>query len=78
MKKKRYQRKFVHLITCLWYWLAFTVNKKNGKTRFTSWRKLVTEFQFESLLDPGVKSKNKPIYESRKMVLNRAQDQTEK
>ena len=28
MRRKQYQRKFVHLITCLWYGLAFIVNKK--------------------------------------------------
>ena len=34
----------------------------------------MTEFQFYKYLDPGVKSKTKAIYESRKMVLNQAQD----
>ena len=36
------------------------------------------EFKFYNQLDPGPKDKKKSKYESRDMVLNQAQDQTEK
>ena len=34
----------------------------------------MTEYQFYNELDPGVKSKKKPRYELRKMILKQAQD----
>ena len=34
----------------------------------------MTEFKFCNWLDTGTKDKMKPSYESRKMVLNQAQD----
>ena len=43
--------------------LAFIVNKK--QKRFTSWGKLMMEFQFYDQLDPGAKNKKKLRYESR-------------
>ena len=56
------------------YELAFIVNQ-NGKTRFTSRGKLMIESQFCNLLDPGAKDKKKPrCDESRRTVLNQAQD----
>ena len=62
-----------NIIIFFWYGLAFIVNE-NGKTRFTSWGKLMREFKFYNWLDTGIKSKKKPIYESRKMTLNQAQN----
>ena len=46
---------------------------KNGKTRFTSSGKSMTEFKFYNQLEPGTKDKKKPRYESKNMVLNQAQ-----
>ena len=37
---------------------------KNGKTRFTSQGKLMTEHQFYNQLDPGAKDNLKPRYRS--------------
>ena len=34
----------------------------------------MTEFKLCNWLDPGIKDKKKPRYESRKMVLNKVQD----
>ena len=33
----------------------------------------MTEFKFYNQLDPGTKDQKKPIYESKKMILNQAQ-----
>ena len=48
---------------------------KNGKTKFTSWGKLMTEFQFYNQLDQGPKDKKKPM---QKYGFKPTQDQTEK
>ena len=46
---------------------------KNGKARFASSGKSMTEFKFYNQLDPGTKDQKKPKYESKKMILNQAQ-----
>ena len=55
----------------LWYGLAFIVNK-NGKTRFASRGKWITESQFYNKLDLEAKNKKKTKrrYKSKKMVWN--------
>ena len=50
MSRKRYKCKFVlhgeiNIIISHFYWLELMV-MKYGKTKFTSWGKLMTEFQF--------------------------------
>ena len=62
-----------YLITSVWYGLEFIVNKKL-KNKIYKLGKVDDRIPVLQLLDPGVKSKRKPIYESRKMVLNQAQD----
>ena len=40
----------------LWVSIHFEIKmNQNGKTRFTSWRKSMTEFKFYNQLDPGTK-----------------------
>ena len=68
---------FNYLITSVCYGLEFIVNKK-WKNKIYKLGKGDDRILVLQLLDPGVKSKRKLIYESRKMVLNQAQDKTEK
>ena len=59
-------------------WASIHCESKNGKARFTSLGKSTAEFKYYNQLDPGTKDKKKPICESRRMALNRTQeDQTE-
>ena len=56
-----------YLITSVWYGLEFIVNKK-WKNKIYKLGKVDERIPVLQLLDPGVKNKRKPIYESRKIV----------
>ena len=80
---RQQQRKFVQaktqvaIIISLWCGLAFIVNQK-WKNQIEKLGKVDDKIPILQLTRSKSKKTKKPRYESRKMVLNQTQDQTEK